>query len=160
MARNKKIRTVLEGSALAIVVIFPLVAIGWYIFGGNSSPDTPTPGATPQSVPATPSAAPASVSLAINNPSSVPTSVAAGEVVSFSFTVKNTAGGAASLSYKVYVIWRGGEQNVIDRNAIQLAGGEARSISESLKFETAGAAGVVYIEVEPSGPRIHFAMPR
>ena len=162
----------MEASALFMVVAFPLFAIGWYFFGSDSSHNANSDSyqnstidatiAAPSnvqqaSVQATPASG--SATITVNNESSIPRTVAVGQIVPFSFTIKNT-GANASFLYKVSVRWSNGEVNVIDENNLALAAGDSTVLSEGLKFETANAKGIITIQLLPSGPVANFAMPR
>jgi len=164
MASRKKSQNFFEASALALVVILPLFAIGWYFTGGNDTSDTPsvtTPASTSQAPVVQQSASvPATATIAVDDSSALPSTVTTGQVVPFSFMIENTGTSAATFPYKVYVIWNNGEQDVIDENSVSLAAGASTDISESLKFETATDKGQVYIELQSSGQTIHFTMPR
>jgi hypothetical protein len=169
MAQKQPIKTLLEASALFMVVAFPLFAIGWYLLNGDSSNTVNTDPIVPASVTAsatirqttpqtvTPMAAMGTIT--VNNPSAIPQKVSAGQIIPFSFTIENT-GTAASFLYKVSVRWSSGEVNVIDENSITLAAGSSRELSEALKFETTTEKGTVIIQLLPSGTSINFAMPR
>lgn len=166
MRKPKTLQKILETSALVVVVIVPAFAIGWYVLGGNdasspaSQPVTPvaTVPVTQNQTPATPAASVGTITL--GNPSVIPKSVTTGEIVPFSFTIKNTGSASGVFSYKVYVKWNSGVEDVIDLNSATLAPGATADISESLKFETATAKAQVYITLQPSGPTVNLAIPR
>lgn len=166
MASRKKNTTFFEWFALAIVVLFPLSGVIWCVTSGNSSaapaPQTPvtTAPATTQPQASAPAPAPASATITLDDPDALPTTVATAQIVPFSFTIKNTGSAQASFSYKVYVVWNSGEQDVIDENSVSIAGGASTDLSEALKFESASAKGTVYIQLNQSSESIHFAMPR
>jgi hypothetical protein len=166
MAKSKKMQTILETSALAIVVIVPIVAISWYVLGGNdASQAAPAPTTAAATAPATQSQTPSvpasgTGTVTLDSPSALPTAVTTGEIVPFSFAISNTGASQGAFSYKVYVKWNSGVEDVIDLNSVTLASGASTDISEALKFETASAKGQVYITLQPSGPTINFALPR
>jgi hypothetical protein len=169
MTNRSRVKAFLEGSAIAIVVAFPLAAIGWYLLGGNNASDTSAaPATTTQVTTQTTNQAPAlqqapasaTATLAVDGLSALPSTVTAGEIVPFSFTITNSGNAVATFSYRVYVVWKSGGQDVIDVNHLSLEGGASKSIPEALKFETANAGAVVYIKILPSGPTTHFALPR
>ncbi len=168
----------METSALFMVIAFPLVAIGWYLLGGNAtnagtdaqtansaanSPVNTTAITSPAAQqPASSSVEPASGTgtIALDDPGALPTAVTAGQIVPFSLTIRNTGATAAPFLYKVYVRWSSGEVDVIDENSKTIAAGASIVLTEALKFETATAKGTVYLELLPSGPTASFAIPR
>jgi len=152
--------SVVEKIVLALVVAIPIIGIGVYLLNQkgffDQSPSTQAPGTAQQatSEPQTPAA------ISIDNESALPTSVSAGDLVPFSFTIKNPGSSDGTYQYKVSVEWNSGENDVIDVNSIPVAAGASKDISESLKFETAPATAEVTVEVEPSGPSVTFVLPR
>ena len=166
MAARQK-NSVLEWCALFIIVAFPLTGIVWYVTssGGAAASPSPAPVAVtaPSPAPAAPSPAAAqavSATITLDDPTALPQSVTTGEIVPFSFTIKNTGTTAGAFVYKVYVEWNDGEKDVIDENSVTLEEGLSTSILESLKFESASATGQVFIEIPQASQSIHFALPR
>jgi hypothetical protein len=167
---SPKTQRIAEQCALAIVVLFPLTAILWYVFYGSApAASTPAPITTPaatqasvqpvQPVQPVQVAAPSGI-VTLDNATALPVTVTAAQVVPFSFAIKNTGSSVASFPYKVYVKWDSGEEDVLDENSVSLAAGASIDIPEALKFETATAKGQVYIVLQPSIDTIHFSMPR
>ncbi len=164
---RKKTQGFLEVCALALVILLPIIAIGWYFLYGNNIASAPATVATSiqasagtQAAPAQQPAAAATGAVTLDDAAALPQTVATGQVVPFSFAIKNTGLSAAAFPYKVYVKWNSGEEDVIDENSVTLAAGASTDITEALKFETAGAKGEVYIILQPAIDTIHFAMPR
>jgi hypothetical protein len=159
MAQQSQTKIFFEGIALAVVVLFPLTAVIWVLNTQNgptsSAPVVVTPAATAQPVSTS-----ASVNISLDNSGGLPQTVSAGQIVPFSFTIENLGNSAASYSYKVYVVWNSGEQDVIDENSVSLAAGASTDISESLKFESASAKGQVYIQTINPAQSINFTLPR
>lgn len=165
---RKKTQSVLEAWALVLVILLPLIATGWYFLYGNSAsspastaPSAPTSVETQAAVPVQqqPGAAATGI-VTLDDAAALPQTVTTGQVVPFSFAIKNTGSSAASFPYKVYVKWNSAEVDVIDENSVTLAAGASTDLSEALKFETAGAKGEVYIVLQPAIDTVHFAMPR
>ena|ERR1700690_4215242 len=144
-----------------IVLLIPLGALVAYVMNQNgffNAPPAPA-AAVPVQVAAQEQAAPPAI-LTLDNPTVLPQNVTAGELVPFSFTIQNSGTTGATYPYKVYVQWNSGEQDVIDENSVQLAGGASTDISESLKFETTPATAEVFIEIQKPEQTIHFTLPR
>jgi hypothetical protein len=158
MMGKGKLHAFMEGSVLVLVVAIPLGALVWYaaIQSGLFGPAASV-AATQKPSQGLSASAPATVTL--DDPLALPHTVNAGDVVPFSFTIKNTGASAATYPYKVYVQWAGGEQDVLDENSVSLEGGASTDISESLKFETSSAKGEVFVEIGQSAERIQFALP-
>jgi len=161
MAIEKRTTMIFEYAALIVVILFPLAGIIWYLTSGSAQS---SPQANPQAVPtaaltvSTVSPPPAAITL--DDPSALPSTVTTGEIVPFSFTIENTGSVAATYTYKVYVIWDSGEQDVLDENSVTIQAGASTDLSESLKFESATAKGAVYIQVMNPAATVHFAIPR
>lgn len=159
MAQQSPTKTFFEGIALAVVVLFPIAAIIWVLTIQNGT-TTPAPSASVPVASAQQAAIPASVKIALDDPTALPQTVSAGQIVPFSFAIENTGGASVSYSYKVYVVWDSGEQDVIDENSVSLASGASQDISESLKFESSSAAGKIYIQTIEPAETINFTLPR
>jgi hypothetical protein len=153
-------RTSLERFALVLVVAIPVAGFIAFVLNQNGFFNSPS-GATAPTVAQTAPAQPQSPAiLTLDNPQELPTSVTVGELVPFSFTIKDSGDTASTYSYKVSVMWNDGTQDVIDENSVPLAGRASTDISESLKFETAPATAEVYIEILNPEQTIQFALPR
>jgi hypothetical protein len=98
--------------------------------------------------------------ISLNDPSSLPRSVAAAQLVPFSFTVQNVSGQSVSYQYKVSVRWSTGESDVIDENTISLDAGASTQVQEQLKFEIATETAGVLFELPQTGQDLQFAIPR
>jgi|GEM_PF-3433805 hypothetical protein len=144
---------------LLIIVLIPVAAVLYLIFGANENSPTPAATAPPStSVQTTQSALPP-VSLSLNDPSSLPQSVTAAELVPFSFTLQNTSGQDENYQYKVSVRWSTGEDDVIDENTLSLAAGASTQVQEQLKFEIATETAEVIFELPQTGQSFEFALP-
>lgn len=170
---NPKFQTFLDKVREPVYVLVIIAAI-FIVYGDRmyfeqlfaSSAPTPSPAAS-QTAPAANGAtstqaatqAQPSAAIAVVDPGAFPTSIAAGQIVPFSFTITNTGDMAASFPYKVYVDWNTGEENVIDENVLTLAAGASQTLPEALKFETAGIKGEVIIKIQNTGASARFALP-
>ncbi len=143
-----------------LVVALPLAGVVVYVLNQNgffnTAPQTAVSTSQQESLQQT--QPPAIVTL--DDPAGLPQTVPAGEIVPFSFTVKNSSTISAIYPYKVSVLWNNGEQDVVDVNSISLAGDASTDISKSLKFETASATAKVSIEIEQPKQTITFVLPR
>jgi hypothetical protein len=160
MAQQSPTKTFFEGIALAVVVLLPLTAVIWVLNAQSGQTSSAPVVSTPAAATTQPVPAPASVNISLDNPNTLPQAVSAGQIVPFSFTLTNTGSAAGSYSYKVYVVWNSGEQDVIDENSVALASGASQDISESLKFESASASGKIYIQTIEPAETINFTLPR
>ncbi|HTR18929.1 MAG TPA: hypothetical protein VMH91_03070 [Candidatus Paceibacterota bacterium] len=149
----KSTHGLLEKSALILVILIPLAFIAYATWGGNGSSSAPT-----SQVPTTTSLPTATISL--NDPASLPTSIAAGQFASFSFTIKNTGSVSGEFPYKVSVQWSNGEKDVIDVNVASLSPGQSTTIRENLKFEVPNETAQVTLALTQSGQTVQFALPR
>ena len=160
---NARLKPLLELAALLMIVAFPLWGIIWYVssdFGATTSATAAAPAASGATSSARIGAGQTGVLITLNDEASLPRYVTSGQVVPFSFTLADTGSLSGSFSYKVYVVWGSGEQDVIDENSVQLAAGGSASIPESLKFETASARGEIHIETASPDESIVFRLPR
>lgn len=149
------------GLPVLIVVLIPLVAV-LYLFSGASQnttvPATSVPTApTTQQQSTTNAEPPATISL--NDPSSLPQSVSAAQLVPFSFTVQNTSNQSATYQYKVSVQWSTGEQDVVDENVLSIAAGASSVVQEQLKFEIATETAEVIFSLPQTDQSLQFALP-
>lgn len=162
MAKRKNIHDVLErtGLPLIIIVLVPVAVILYVIFGMGTNASTPAavPSTTSAQTAAPSTPPPANISL--NDPSSLPQSVTAAELVPFSFTIQNPSDANATYQYKVSVRWSTGEEDVIDENVLPLAAGASSVIQEQLKFEIATETAEVSFELPQTGQSVQFALPR
>jgi hypothetical protein len=155
--------SVMEKIVLGVIVVIPLIAIVVYILNARGSFKTAPPDTSGNSTVTTiidqalPAASPAVVS--VDNPQVLPKSIAAGQIVPFSFTIENPGSTEAIYPYKVSVQWKGGETDVIDENSILLSAGVSHSIPESLKFEIASTSATITIEIQKPEQMIHFTLP-
>ena len=159
MAQQSQTKIFFEGIALAVVLLFPVAAIIWVVTTQNST-TAPAPVVSAPVTAAQPAGIPASAKITLDNPNILPQSISAGQIVPFSFTLANTGAATGSFSYKVYVVWKSGERDVIDSNSVSLNAGASTDISESLKFESASSAGQIYIQTINSAQSINFSLPR
>ena len=145
--------------ALLLVILIP---IGFALYVWWSS-NQPAPAPVTQTQPAPRVTSPVNVTsatISLDDPSSLPQSVSAAQLVPFSFTIQNTGNANGIVPYKVYVKWSTGEEDVIDENVASLAAGQSAVMQEQLKFEIATETAAVYLELTQTGQTSHFAIPR
>src|SRR5665213_204346 len=154
----KNPQNLLEKSVLLIIILIPIGFFAYAIWGqniGTSNTPTPAQNTSPAQVATTPSA-----SISLNDASALPQSIAAQQLVPFSFTIADTGTTGGSIHFKVYVKWSTGEQDDIDENVVSLAAGQSTSISEQLKFEVANETAQVYLELTQTGKTVEFTLPK
>jgi hypothetical protein len=158
MARGK---SGLDASVLPILLVILIpVGLGLYAWWVSNQPVALS---TTEARPSQQTTAPQSITqatIALNNASALPQTVAAAQLVPFSFTIQNTGTENGTVPYKVYVKWSTGERDVIDENVASLAAGASAVVQEQLKFEVATETADVYLELTQTGQTSHFAIPR
>jgi len=164
MSQHRSIHDVLENSGLPLLIILlvPIAAVLFLLFGSNIfSPVQPSP-ATPASTTQTSTQVAPQVTamMSLDNASTLPQTVPASQFIPFSFTIQNTGTTGGSVPYRVSVKWSTGEQDVIDENVVQLAAGASASVDEDLKFEIATETAEVSLELPQTGQSEEFALPR
>jgi cell wall-associated NlpC family hydrolase len=150
----------LDASALPILLVI-LIPAGFFAYAwwvSNQPASSPAPQTQTQQTNAPQNVTQATISL--NDAASLPESVAAAQLVPFSFTIQNTGSADGTIPYKVYVKWSTGEQDVIDENVASLAAGASTVVQEQLKFEIATETADVYLELTQTGQTSQFAIPR
>ena len=89
----------------------------------------------------------------------LPTKVAAGETVNFSFTIKNEEGTDKVYTYNVY--FNNGENRKripVDKGTISLKDGESKTINEQYEFTQDHKKEILYVEIPETGQKIHFIL--
>ena len=89
----------------------------------------------------------------------LPTKVAAGEMVSFTFTIKNAEGVDREYPYKAY--FKTGDSRkrlAVDAGTVSIKSGESQTISRSYTFTQDHAQEILYVELPESGQTIHFIL--
>ena len=123
--------------ALLVVIAVPVLFIYLNSLPQNSAPQTETQSA-PQEAPV----------ISLDNASQLPSSVAAQQIVAFSFTVQNPGSVAGQYQYKVSVKWNSGETDVLDENVLSIPADSSADVPESVKFEQAGDIGTITIAAQ------------
>jgi len=157
MAQRNSIHDFLERTKLPLILIIaiPLAAVIFLFFAANNVSTTPAP------QPPTPvSIIPPSAKITVDSPRSLPSTIKAGELVPFSFTVQNPSQKDAKYQYKVSVRWSTGENDVIDVNTLALAAGASATIKEQLKFEVATETAQVIVQLPQTKQAVQFVLPR
>lgn len=146
---------------LLIIILVPIVAALYVFFGADLNSPAPTTNAPVQTVAQnTTPTPPPPASISLDDPQSLPQSVAAAQLVPFSFTVQNQSNQSATYQYKVSVHWSTGEEDVIDENTLSFAAGASQTIPEQLKFEIATETAEVSFQLPQTQQSIQFALPR
>lgn len=89
----------------------------------------------------------------------LPTKVAAGEMVNFTFTIKNAEGVDKEYPYKVY--FKTGDSRkrlAVDASTVSIKNGESQTIARSYTFAQDHAQEILYVELPESGQTIHFIL--
>lgn len=89
----------------------------------------------------------------------LPTKVAAGEMVSFTFTIKNAEGVDKEYPYKIY--FKTGDSRkrlAVDAGTVSIKDGESQTIARSYTFTEDHAQEILYVELPESGQKIHFIL--
>lgn len=146
---------------LIIVVLVPILAVVYVVFGSSLNAPTSAPAPTTvatqtQSGAPTP---PPSTNISLTDPSALPQEVSAAQLVPFSFVVQNPSQESGTYQYKVLVHWSTGEQDVIDENTFTLAPGASQTISEQLKFEVATETAQVSFQLPQTGQSLNVTIP-
>lgn len=172
MADGSSGKPIIEIALLLVLVAFPLWGVIWYVStdGGTASQSAPTTpsgsvigsgtGSDTGSGSAGTQGQQPPVAISLENQAAFPAYVTAGQIVPFSFSLSDTGTVNGTYSYKVYVVWSDGTQDVIDINSITVAAGASARVPETLKFESATSRGEIYVEVASPKESIHFSLPR
>jgi hypothetical protein len=161
MAQKKGFHGFLEKSALPIfvVILIPVAIVAYAVWSSTAGSQAPAPAPTATQTTSAPTNM-TQATIALNDPSTLPQTVAAAELIPFSFTIQNTGNADGTVPYKVYVKWSTGEQDVIDENVVTLTAGASAVVDENLKFEIATETAAVYLELTQTGQTVQFVLPR
>lgn len=89
----------------------------------------------------------------------LPTKVAAGETVNFSFTIRNEEGTDKTYTYNVY--FNNGENRKripVDKGTALIKNGESKTINEQYEFTQDHLKEILYVELPETGQKIHFIL--